>query len=122
MEPPMPSSITCDLVQNIAVMVILPLIIWMNIGRRARANPIHARLWNDYANLMRISVLILMLLTLFAACAVLTDLGLISEAMEEKVAMAIGIPFLFAAVVMIPLAIAAAFRAMRGRRDGPQEG
>jgi putative exporter of polyketide antibiotics len=118
----MPTSITYDLVQNIAVLVILPLIIWLNLRRRARANPIHARLWHDYANLMRVSVLILTLLTLFATCAVLTDLGLISEATEEKIAMAIGIPFLFAAIFMIPLAIAAAFRALRGHHGSPREG
>lgn len=107
-----------EVLQNVAVLVILPLIIWLNVRRSARTNPLHARIWHEYANLMRVSIFMLALLTLFTACALLTDFGLVSPAVEEKAAKYIGIAFLIAAIALVPLGITAAFRTLRGSRQG----
>jgi len=104
---------TYDLLLHITVLVMMPLIIWANLRRAALHTPFNAYLWRENTNLMRVAVLILVMLTLFSACALLADFGLISPAVEEATTIVIGIPFMLAAVAMIVLSIVAVVRAVR---------
>lgn len=112
---------TFNLVMNVFALVMMPLIIWANLRNSGIKSPLHAYLWLEHPNFMRVSLLIIMMVTLFAACSLLANFGLISPAAEETIAMVIGIPFMVASVAIIGLAIAAALKALRlwrARRSG----
>jgi len=112
---------THDLIVNGLAVVMMPLIIWANLRGAGMKSSVHDYLWREHANLMRVTLVILALVTLFAACALLADFGLISPAQAETTAMVIAIPFMVAAVAMIALAGMSALKLLRdwcGRGKG----
>jgi hypothetical protein len=113
MEPPMHALDTYNLVMNVIALVMMPLIIWANLRNSGIKSPLHAYLWREHPKFMRVALLIIVMVTLFAGCSLLANFGLISPAAEETIAMVIGIPFMVASVAIIGLAIAAALKALR---------
>ena len=113
-------TLTQDLIFNILALVMMPLILWANLPRVGRKSPLHAYLWREHPNLMRVALLIIALVALFAACSLLADFGLLSPAAEEATAMAIGIPFMIAALAMIGLTVAAVPKLVRAWRNRPK--
>jgi hypothetical protein len=106
---------TYDLMLNFAVVVIMPLLIWINL-RRTDANSQY--LWRESPNFMRVSLVILGLLTLFSAVGLLGYYGLVSPAVVEYAAPIIGIPFLVVALAEIWLGVVALRRYLRTRSAG----
>jgi hypothetical protein len=96
----MPLS-TYDLVLNCIVVVMMPLIIWANLRRAGLQSPANIRLWRDHPNFMRTSVLIIALLTAFAAIQLLAHFGLVPAAVVEIALPIIGIPFLAASLALV---------------------
>ena len=109
---------TYDIIVSLIAVVMMPLIIWANLRSFGIKSPVHQYLWRKHANLMRVALLIIAFVTLFAACALLADFGLISPAVEETTAMVIGIPFMVAAVAFIGLATVAISKVIRDWRRG----
>lgn len=92
---------TFDLYLNIFSAVVLPLLIVANLSGWVARNPANAFLWREHANFMRLSLVILGLLSLWSITQVAGHFGLISGAAVDVIVMVIGAPFLIAAVVEI---------------------
>jgi len=107
---------TYDLVLNIFVVVIMPLLIVANL-KSWGASPLNDYLWRENPNLMRVSLVILGLLTLFSLVQLAGYFGLVSTSVLDYVLPAIGIPFLVAAIVEIWLVLKAISQYMRARRS-----
>lgn len=107
---------TYDLVLNIFVVIVMPLLIVSNLRGWGTASPLNTYLWREHAGLMRVSMLILGLLTLWALVQLAGHFGLITGAVADVAMPVIGIPFLIAAVVEIWLAIRAFMHYLRARR------
>lgn len=111
-------TIDYDLIMNVIAVVMMPLIIWANLKNSGIKSPLHAYLWREHPNFMRVALVILAFVTLFAAVSLLADFGIISPAAKETGAMIVGIPFMVAAVVMMWLTGAALLKMARQWRDG----
>lgn len=109
---------TYNLIVNWAVLIIMPLLIWANSSPRMMANAFSAYLWTEHRNFMRLSLVILGFVTLFAAATLLGHYGLLSPDGVELANMVIGIPFLFLAVIEIVLAVRGVLKFLRERRAG----
>jgi hypothetical protein len=118
LETIMPAPDTHDLVVNAFVVVVMPLIIWSNLKGARLKSRASDYLWREHANFMRVSLLILALLTLFSVVELLGAFGLISPAAEETLGIAVGIPFLFAALALFWLGGLVAVRVFRDWRAG----
>lgn len=108
---------TYDLYLNIIVAVVMPLLIVANLSDRVTKNPVNAFLWGEHANFMRLSMVILGLLSLWSFVQLAGHFGLISGAMVETMMPVIGIPFMIAAVAEIWLAVRLLIQFLRGRRS-----
>ncbi len=108
---------TYDLVLNIFVVVIMPLLIVANLKGWGTQSPLNIYLWRESPNLMRVSLVILGLLTLYSLAQLAGYFGLISPSVLDYVLPAIGIPFLIAAIVEIWLVVKAISQYMRARRS-----
>ena len=109
---------TTGLIVNFAVVIMMPLIIWGNLRKNARSTPFSDYLWSEHRNFMRISMVIIGLITVFSAVALLGHYGVVSGAFVDAANLVIGIPFLFLAVVEIVLAVRVALKFMRDRKAG----
>lgn len=107
-----------DLVMNVLVVVIMPLLIWANLRNSGLKSPMNAYLWNEHPNFMRVSLLVIGLLALFSAVGLLGYFELLPAAVVEYALPVIGIPFLVLAVAEIWLAIAALRKYLRTRKAG----
>ena len=107
---------TYGLIINFFVVVMMPLIIWGNL--RKSSTPLNEYLWSEHRNFMRVSMLVIGVLTLFSAVTLLGHYGIVSGAFVEVANLVIGIPFLVLAVVEIVLAVRVALKFMRGRKAG----
>ena len=107
---------TYDLVLNIFVVVIMPVLIVANF-KNWGASPLNDYLWRENPNLMRVSLFILGLLTLYSLVQLAGYFGLISLSALDYLLPAIGIPFLIAAIAEIWLVVKAIFQYMRARRS-----
>lgn len=94
---------TFDLYLNIFNAVVLPLLIVANLSGWVARNPANACLWREHGTFMRLSMVILGLLSLWSIAQIAGHFGLISGPAVEIIVMVIGVPFLFAAVVEIRL-------------------
>ena len=106
---------TYDLVLNSIIVVMMPLIIWANLRTRGFQSPLNQYLWNEFPNLMRTSLIILALLTLYSVLELMRHFGLLSEDLAELVLPAVGLPFLVAAIAMIWLSVRAVLKVLRTR-------
>lgn len=109
-----------DLIQNAFIVVAMPLLIWANLRHAGLQSPLHAYLWREHPNLMRVALTILALTTLFSVITILAYRGVISPATEEALSMVVGVSFLFASLAMVCLAVGAAFKALRSWRAVPR--
>jgi hypothetical protein len=121
MEPPMQPHDTYDLVVNILVLVMMPLIIWANLSARVRQAPLNAYLWRMHPNLMRISLAFLGLLTTFSAIQLLDYFGILPAAATEMTGLVLGIPMLVLSFVVLGLTVGAARKALRDRRGAHKD-
>ena len=106
---------TYDLVLNSIVVVMMPLIIWANLRKRGLQSPLNQYLWREFPNLMRTSLIILALLTLYSAFALMRHFGFMSEDLAELVLPAVGVLFLIAAIALIWLSVRAVLKVLRAR-------
>ena len=106
---------TYDLVLNSIIVVMMPLIIWANLRTKGFQSPLNQYLWSEFPNLMRTSLIILALLTLYSALELMRHFGLMSEDLAELVLPAVGVPFLVAAIAMIWLSVRAVLKVLRTR-------
>jgi hypothetical protein len=106
---------TYDLVLNSIVIVMMPLIIWANLRTRGLQSPLNQYIWREFPNLMRTSLVILALLTVFSAVSLMRHFGLMSEDLAELVLPAVGVPFLVASIALIWIAVRAVLKVLRTR-------
>jgi len=107
---------TYGLIINLFVVIAMPLIIWGNVRKNAKSTPFSDYLWSEHRNFMRVSMVVIGVLTLFSAVALLGHFGVVSGAFVDVANLVIGIPFLFLAVVEIVLAVCVALKFTRDRR------
>ena len=108
---------TYDLVLNSIIVVMMPLIIWANLRTRGFQSPLNQYLWSEFPNLMRTSLIILALLTLYSVLELMRHFGLMSEDLAELVLPAVGVPFLIAAIAMIWFSVRAVLKVLRRTRS-----
>ncbi len=106
---------TSDLAVSLVVVVMMPIVIWANLRDSGVKSPLHAYLWREHTNLMRVSLLIIGLITLNSAILLLGHFGLIPAKVVDIAVPVVGIPFLLASVVMIWLAVKAVLKVIRDR-------
>jgi hypothetical protein len=106
------------LIVNFFVVVMMPLIIWGNLRKSPRSNPLNDYLWSEHRNFMRVSMLVIGVLTLFSVVTLLGHYGVVSGAFVEVANLVIGIPFLVLAVVEVVLAVRVALKFLRDRKTG----
>ncbi|WP_072377476.1 hypothetical protein [Hyphomicrobium sp. NDB2Meth4] len=92
---------TYDLYLNFFVAIGMPLIILANLRPSVRNSPLNAFLWRDHTNFMRTSMVIIAMLSLWSMVQLAGHYGLASAAFVDWAVLAIGIPFLVAAVAEI---------------------
>jgi len=109
---------TYNLFLNFVAVVMMPLIVWANLRSSGIKSPLHAYLWREHPNFMRVALVVLAFVSLFAGVSLLAVLGIISPAAEETGGMIVGIPFMVVAVVMIWLTGAALLKVARQWRGG----
>jgi hypothetical protein len=109
---------TYDLVINVLVLVIMPILIWANLRTYGLKGPIQAYLWREFPNFMRVCLLILGMLTLFSAITLARYYGLISDELGETLSMVVGILFMVASLAMVALTVAASLKLYRDWRSG----
>ncbi len=107
---------TYELVMNFAILIIMPLLIWVNLRQNASTNLVSAYLWEEHTNFMRVSLVVLGMITLFSAVTLLGHFGVLTADAVEITDMVIGIPFLFLAIVEVVLAVMGVVKFLRGRR------
>jgi hypothetical protein len=96
---------TFDLVLHFLVVIVMPLLMWANLRNVASTSPMNQYLWRENPNFMRLSLVILGLLTVFSAITLLEHYGVLSHEFAATAGLVIGIPFLVAAVGEIWLGI-----------------
>jgi hypothetical protein len=109
---------TYGLIVNFFVVIMMPLIIWGNLRKNARSTPFNDYLWTEHRTFMRVSMLVIGVLTLFSAVSLLGHYGVVSGEFVDVANLVIGIPFLVLAVVEIVLAVRVALKYMRDRKAG----
>ena len=109
---------TFDLALNFFVVVVMPLLMWANLRGVASTSPMNQYLWREHPNFMRVSLVILGLLTVFSAITLLEHYGILSHAFASVAGIVIGIPFLVVAVVEIWLAIVVLRKYLAARAAG----
>ena len=106
---------TYDLVLNFIVVVMMPLIIWANLRNSGFQSPLNQYLWREFPNLMRTSLIIIAMITLYSALELLRHFGILSEDLAEIVLPIVGVPFLVAAIAMIWFSVRALLKVLRSR-------
>jgi hypothetical protein len=114
----MHDTLSADFFINIFAAVMMPVIIWANLRNSGIKSPLNAYLWREHPNFMRVALVVLAFVSVFAAVSLLADFGIISSATEETGAMIVGVPFLVVAVVMLWLTGAALLKVARQWRGG----
>ena len=101
---------THDLVMSAFAVVAMPLVILANLRGAASHSVLHTYLWREHPSLMRLMLVILAMVTMFAAISLLAHKGVLSPAQEETLSMCVAIPFLFVSLAAIVLAVIATVR------------
>ena len=109
---------TFDLVLNFFTVIVMPLLIWVNLRSVGSTGAMNQYLWREHPNFMRLSVVILGMLTIFSAITLLEHYGAVSHDFATVAGIVIGIPFLVAAVAEIWLAIVALRQYLAARAAG----
>jgi hypothetical protein len=107
---------TYDLYMNIFAAVVLPLIIAANLNPRVRSFGNNAYLWRDHAKFMWLSMVIIVLLSLWSIVQLAGHFGLVSGQVVQVAMPAFGIPFLILAVAEIWMAGRIAIQLLQARR------
>jgi hypothetical protein len=118
MELPMQPLDTYNLVLNYIVLIMMPLILLANLFANRMATPFSAYLWTEHPNFMRISLVIIGLLTVYAAVTLLGHYGVLSGEAVDTANIAVGIPFLFLAVIELVLGARVVLKFLRDRKVG----
>jgi hypothetical protein len=104
---------TYDLVTNIFVVVMMPLIILANLRLGAAQSPIQMYFWREHPNFVRASFVMLILLTIYSAIELMGHFGVIAPDKVDAASTGLGIAFLFVSVAVIVLAVRAGLKAWR---------
>ena len=104
---------TYDLITNILVVVMMPLIMWANLRLGAAQSPIQMYFWREHPNFVRASFVMLILLTIYSAMELMGYFGVIAPDTVGAASTGLGIAFLFASVAVIVLAVGAGWKAWR---------
>jgi len=115
-ETPMQSSL--DLWLNVFCAVVFPLLILANLAGWGTTSPASTYLWREEPGLMRVSMVVIGILALWSMAQIALRFGLIGDTGLNAVMVALGVPFLVAAVGEIWLAARALLRYRRRRADG----
>ena len=99
--------------------VIMPLLIVANLGGWSAREGAGRIMWGNYPNLMRISLVMIGLLTLWSWVGLAGHFGLISPATADLALPVIGVPFAVAAIAEIWLAASALRHYLAARRSAP---
>ena len=103
---------TFDLWVAIAVVVVMPLIIAVNLGRQAG---VMGYVWREAPNLARIG-LVFLVLTWFAAMqSLLSHYGLLSAESDNTLAILLGIPMFVLSMVILIWGTVLLMRFLKGR-------
>jgi hypothetical protein len=117
LEQPMQPLSNYDLVLNIFVAVVLPLLILANLTRWGTKSAMNTYLWRENPQLMKVSLVVIGLLALFSMVQLAAHYGLISMATANIAMPIIAIPFAIAGVAEIWLAVKALRQYLRARRS-----
>lgn len=109
---------TYDLYLNFFAAIAMPLIILANLRPSVRNSPRNAFLWRDQPNFMRTSMVIIGLLSLWSMVQLAGHFGLVSPTVVDWAVLAIGIPFLVAAVAEIWFGVRFLRQCLRARLAG----
>ena len=112
------SLTTFELVNNIIIVVMMPIIIWANLRLGAAQSPIQMYFWREHPNFVRASFVMLVLLVVYSATQLMGYFGLIAAATVDTMATGFGILFLVVSVAVIVLAIGMVWKFLRSRRSG----
>lgn len=103
-----------DLILNLLVVIVMPLLILANLKGWTKS-PMNLYLWREQPTLMKVSLVICGLLSLFALVQLAGYAGLISGSTSDTVMVAIGVPFLLLALAEIWLSVRALRQWLRSR-------
>ncbi len=106
-----------DLALNIFIAVGFPLIIAANVWNWGPRSPLNGYMWREEPSLMRVSLVVIALLALFAYVQLALHFGLLSAPYDNVAMAVIGVPFAIAAVAEIWLAVGALRRYLRARQS-----
>jgi hypothetical protein len=113
------SMTTFELVNNIVVVLMLPLIIWANLKLGAAQSPIQMYFWREHPNFVRASFAMLVLITIYSATQLLGYYGLIPVGAVDTMSIGFGIVFLVASVAVIVLGFGVIVKFIRNWRSAP---
>jgi len=109
---------THDLLINVLVLIMMPLLIWANLRDYGLKGPIQGYLWREHPYFMRVCLLILGMITLFSAITLARYYGLVSDEFAETLSMLVGIPFMVASLAIVVLAVTGSLKLYRDWRSG----
>jgi hypothetical protein len=112
------SLTTFELVNNIVILVMMPIIIWANLKLGAAQSPIQMYFWREHPNFVRASFVMLVLLVIYSATQLLGYFGLIAAGTVDTMAMGFGILFLVVSVAVIVFSISMVWKFLRAWRSG----
>lgn len=108
----MPLS-TFDFAMAIAVVVMMPIIIWVNYKKREGG--LQGYLWREHPTLVWIGLIFLGLLVLSSAARLLTHFGVLSLDTENLLAIVLGVPMFVLSLGVIVLGSLAAIKYFQNR-------
>jgi hypothetical protein len=106
-----------NLVLNILVAIVMPLLILANLTNWGANSPMNTYLWREHPGLMKVSLVVIGLISLFSMVQLAVHYGLISEAAANIAMPVIGIPFLIAGIGEIWLVVKALRQYLRARKS-----
>jgi len=104
-----------DLYLNIFIAVVFPVLIIFNLASWEVKSPLNTYLWREEPNLMRVSLVVIALLTAFTYGRLAVHFGVLTPSALNILMVLIGLPFLVAAIAEIWLAVGALRRYLRSR-------
>ncbi len=75
--------------------------------------------WREHPNFVRVSIVMLVLLTFYSATQLLGYFGVLAPNMVEAVSTGFGVAFLFVSLAVIALAVGVVMKFIRARRSAP---
>lgn len=106
---------TVELYLNVFIAIWFPLLIVVNLRSWGARSPLNAYLWREEPNLMRVSLVVIGLLTAFTYARLAAHFGLLAGSVLNVIMLVTGVPFLVAAIAEIWLGTRALRRYLRAR-------